>query len=528
MATTNTCEGTNGTNVSTSNSAGPNQFNAVTRGTSATLAYDTTHKAHGSTALKFAVGATAAGSEVAWNAFGNQSTIYGRFYFYATAAPAANHRVVSVIATGTAGLNAAIYWTTARKFQIVNSGGGGGTTSTATVTLNTWVRVEFKIVQSATVGQLEVKVFATADSTTATSTNTATNQNTFGTTIAYVGFGSNWDTKANVTAFWMDDLGIDTAAYLGPASTPATVTGAFTLAATAGPISLAGKAVVPGSLTLPAGAALAASGKATARGTLTMAAGSGLAAAGNATASGAASLTAGSALAAAGKATSAGYASLAAASGMALAGGRVVSGAFSLAASASLGLAGSAIRGGQFALGAGAGLALSGSAQVPGAATLPATGGATFGATVAAPGAFALTASSGLDAAGSATAAGTFDLAGESAADLTGAAVVPGSFSLGAGSGLALHPQFQRFDLTVLVGPSRLASYIGAAVATLAAGASQTRSSATPGPARSGAATVGETAARSPVTVGAAELGASVSPASNPAQVSPARQDRGN
>lgn len=218
----NRCEGPAGGDVSDSNSAGPAQFDTVTIGTGATVQYDDTHPAHGATAIKLATSDDATGAEVAWNV-DDVTTLYGRMYFYA-AAPVANHRVLTVIATGLAGLTAAMYWQTDRRIALVDAGGGNGVTSDQ-IPADQWVRLEFKIVQDAVAGVLELKVATDRDSP-AMARYTATGQDTFGQPIGYVGFGSNWDAHANVGPFWLDDLGVATEGYLGPTINIADLTGA--------------------------------------------------------------------------------------------------------------------------------------------------------------------------------------------------------------------------------------------------------------------------------------------------------------
>jgi hypothetical protein len=76
----NTCEGTNGSNVTTANSAGPDQFTLVNIGTSCTNQYDTTTFMHGASAIKIATGATAAASYIRYNQASALSQSSGRFY----------------------------------------------------------------------------------------------------------------------------------------------------------------------------------------------------------------------------------------------------------------------------------------------------------------------------------------------------------------------------------------------------------------------------------------------------------------
>jgi hypothetical protein len=208
----NTFEGsTSGTTISTSNSGGASGdlFDTVNIGTSATLTFDNTHAVHGSLAASVSTPSVAASSYVLWSSGslgGSPTQIWFRVYLYFTANPAHTFTVVQ-----SGGL---IQITTAGKLFAKDSA-SGTLSGTATIPLNQWFRVEGFMTASATVGQIEMKLFKTADSTTADETDTSpaslnvsTNSSVrFGVTGAF----------ASIGPFWMDDLGVSTTGYLGPA-----------------------------------------------------------------------------------------------------------------------------------------------------------------------------------------------------------------------------------------------------------------------------------------------------------------------
>lgn len=217
----NTLEGgTNGTAVSAANSGGASgtAFNAVSVGTAATAAYDSTRAAHGVRSLKVATGASAVDAEVQWQAaVGTQATLYARTYVWITAAPGANHRLSTMITPGLGALCSALYLNTNRTLTLIDSGGGSVLTTTTAVPTGAWSRIEWLVQGSTTAGHLELRLYTTADSGTATeSLSSASNLNTGG-SLGFISFGTGWDAKANVGPLWLDDIAISATGFPGPA-----------------------------------------------------------------------------------------------------------------------------------------------------------------------------------------------------------------------------------------------------------------------------------------------------------------------
>ena len=244
--------GTNGTAVSTGNSGGPNDdaFDVIA-GTAPT--FDNTVAAHGTLSAKTVNG------QVEWTtSVGSRTQAWFRFYLYISGAPSTTANVILFQTPGFARLQI----NTSR--QLVLGGNAGNIqTMTTQIPLSQWVRVEGFFIGSATVGQEEVKLFLSADSTTADETVTTTaTQNTAGTFSAYL-FGSN---NVSVT-IWLDDIGVSTTGYLGPSvvSGDATVTPATVNAVTAIPAvtviedETVAPAVVAGLVAVPAPAPSASS-----------------------------------------------------------------------------------------------------------------------------------------------------------------------------------------------------------------------------------------------------------------------------
>lgn len=216
-------EGTSGTTISTGNSggSGSNAFDGVSIGTSCTLTFDNTHAAHGSLALKVALGATAASDYVLWStSLGSVTQAWFRQYLYFTATPSTFPYVMGFQESG---------GTTVAAMSVNGSGNlvfddstfTAQITTTAAIPLNQWFRIEGFVVGSATVGQLSLSLYDTMDSTSATETHTTgATLNTAG-QVGQVSFGQLFS-QGTSTTWWVDDVGVSTTGLLGPV-TPAAV-----------------------------------------------------------------------------------------------------------------------------------------------------------------------------------------------------------------------------------------------------------------------------------------------------------------
>jgi hypothetical protein len=239
--------GTNGATISTTNAggAGNTQFSQVNSGgAGTTLIFDNTHAAHGSLAMK--IGATGATGPGVFLSGPSGTTAYARFYFYATAAPAANTRIFEVLNTANNVVGATLYWRTDGKFNTTNKNNAGGTTTSVAAPLNQWVRVEVKITLttpgSGGACTHQIRLYNTADSTTPDSDTQVTNQPVNASELGTWQFGNYFDSKA-FGPVWFDDVGASDSAWLGPATSgPATIAGASSPTATAS-ISASGKVI---------------------------------------------------------------------------------------------------------------------------------------------------------------------------------------------------------------------------------------------------------------------------------------------
>lgn len=213
----NTFEGQpDGTSViaSTSGGASGNAFDTGSIGSGGVQIYSTDQAAFGTRSCKEQT-TTANPNNLQWTtSMGAKSQIWFRTYLYWASLPAVTTRFFAVLAGGTGLARFAI--NTSGKFLLQNA--AGTTIATAAVAIPTaqWFRVEGMAIISATVGQLETKLFSTFDSVTPDeTTTTAATQNTNGTVTGYA-FGPGAGTSGQ-GPFYMDMVAISDQGYIGPA-----------------------------------------------------------------------------------------------------------------------------------------------------------------------------------------------------------------------------------------------------------------------------------------------------------------------
>lgn len=217
--------GTNGSNITTgAGEASANAWDVVTIGALQGFSYDNTH-AQGNLAAKVVASGSGAVSYGAWTtSLGTITDHYGRAYLYLTANPGDSARFLVLRSGGTGGtISAALRVHSTGVIRCLGSANAFIQDTTNTISLNQWIRVEWHIIHSATVGQIEVKLFNTADSTTPTETLTsAANKNT-GANADTFQIG-NPDGIGIAVTYWMDNVVGNATSYPGPATTAAVTT----------------------------------------------------------------------------------------------------------------------------------------------------------------------------------------------------------------------------------------------------------------------------------------------------------------
>jgi hypothetical protein len=214
-----------GTVVSAANSGGAawrNAFDSVGGPpASGFLAFDNTHAgAHGAQALKIGTAGTAGPVGCVWTtSAGTMNTVWARCYAYFTANPSAETRVMDCGNAAQTLLFGGVSLLATGKLSGFNSAGASLVATTASVGLNQWIRIEMKVVVSATVGQVEVKLFngTAVDDVTPTETKTSAASANTGTAPAGnyrlgdlgVGFPATY-------VCWYDSWALSSNGYPGP------------------------------------------------------------------------------------------------------------------------------------------------------------------------------------------------------------------------------------------------------------------------------------------------------------------------
>jgi hypothetical protein len=212
-----------GTTISAANSGNGTAgtaFSVVTIGAGAALTFDNTHVAHGSLAAELVTGTTAA-SVLQWGSAVfpvTPTTFYFRINLYLPALPAAAVRLAK-FEGGANVLIGELDVNTSGKLVFRDSAGTAQLTQTNAIPTGQWVRIEGKVVVSATVGSIELQLYNSLDGVLATEDDTASNLNLTANGLNFVQFGSAVTTASSVT-LWLDDLAITDQAWLGPAGTP--------------------------------------------------------------------------------------------------------------------------------------------------------------------------------------------------------------------------------------------------------------------------------------------------------------------
>jgi hypothetical protein len=212
-----------GTQVNNGNSGGTgNQpVDFVVNGTGASTVYDSTHAAHGTVSAKGVTGSPTGAGCIGWNATSIPSATqkWFRIYAYLTANPAATFSLMEMLSATTQA--AALQITTSGFLQYVDSAAATILTGAVAIPLNAWWRVEGFVIASATVGQVEYKLYKTPDSTSPDETKTsAATQNT-NTALVQHRMGPYAQNTLNGPAMWIDDIGVSNTGYIGPAASPA-------------------------------------------------------------------------------------------------------------------------------------------------------------------------------------------------------------------------------------------------------------------------------------------------------------------
>lgn len=217
MKRSNTFEGgTDTVAITAANSGGlsGDAFQAVT----GTLCLYSAIQARGLLSMQIAEPGTYASAFVPWTTLGAITTdVWGRFYAWFPANPAATGlKLVDIRATAGAACGFVALQPTGR-LQLLNAAQSGTAGGTVAIALNQWVRIEFRILPSTTVGTMTWWLYNTPDAPLGSHDDTATATGmVLGANVDAVRFGANTIAgPANLT-WYMDELAISDAGQIGP------------------------------------------------------------------------------------------------------------------------------------------------------------------------------------------------------------------------------------------------------------------------------------------------------------------------
>jgi hypothetical protein len=227
----NTFEGgTDTTTITTGNSGGASgdAFSTVVIGASATVTFSATHAHRGTLGMALTQPVTGVQTYVDWISLGSiTGNFYARFYLWLTSLPTLTPYLLHVRTSGDVSCAYPIRINTTGFIQAGDATPSGIAASLGTVACATgkWIRIEARVLPSATVGEIEWRLFNTADSTTADDTKNATGLVLGGANIDRVRIGNPNNFESSRT-FYFDDLAVSTAGWIGPSILPA-ATNAF-------------------------------------------------------------------------------------------------------------------------------------------------------------------------------------------------------------------------------------------------------------------------------------------------------------
>lgn len=206
----NTADGADGVVVSTSNNAGPNQFDSIV----ASPVYDASRFIRGTSSIRFVANSV---SYCVWQASigTSKANIYTRAYVWMDAFPSSTALIINLV-TPSGSAAGKIQITATGAWRVVNGAGGVSATGTTVVPTGQWVRFELDATGiSGTTGTLTARIYTTPDQTTATETIGASAQ-TVNDLVSRVWFGPN---ASNTNSMWFDDVAVS---FSGPVGPPAT------------------------------------------------------------------------------------------------------------------------------------------------------------------------------------------------------------------------------------------------------------------------------------------------------------------
>ena len=208
--------GTAGNTLTTGDTGDATAYNTVAIGSGTTLVYSTDQAKFGSQSMKCQQ--TGGAGNIQFDVSSITDT-YGRFYLYRSAVPSGTlHQLIRFQNTGSFSSYIAINHSTGRLY-IRDVSAAKTATGTVSIATSQWIRIEYHLVTHASTGSLEVKLFNSPDSTTATETISFTAGNTLSAIDTYrIGNISSMTDGP----WYMDQILLNATSYPGPYIPPST------------------------------------------------------------------------------------------------------------------------------------------------------------------------------------------------------------------------------------------------------------------------------------------------------------------
>lgn len=205
--------GVDGVDVATSDPGSPNSFQLVT----ATPPKYTNVQFH-SSPLSMRWLNVVASHWCAFQSLGSlTSDVYTRVYLFLPSLPSDNNFYPIAFRTNADASCAILRILSTGIIQMRNAANSQiGNDSLVPVATNQWVRIETRVKASATVGEMEWRLYNSADSLTYTDTSKTIAGAVLGANLDAINFGTNVTFPAAGITFYFDDLAVSTTDWVGP------------------------------------------------------------------------------------------------------------------------------------------------------------------------------------------------------------------------------------------------------------------------------------------------------------------------
>lgn len=221
MATyTNNAEaGSDGTAVTTANSASPNAWTNVAAGAGGAIEFSDAQKMHGALAYSYSPASGVACYTDWQNVAGANNAASARVYVYLTGLPSANTRLLSLLDSTNATQGSVSILSTG-ALQVQRAAAATAFTTASSLSLNTWYRIEFAVTNAtATTGSGTLATFLGDSSTPEAGLSDSITSVNFGTAALSNMRLGRIAASGTMTTFYVDDPAFATATstLLGPA-----------------------------------------------------------------------------------------------------------------------------------------------------------------------------------------------------------------------------------------------------------------------------------------------------------------------